>query len=54
MGSDGSARSTKRLLLWGSLGLAGTLALPSQAAAVQADYTKIVGNQSSRSGAAPV
>jgi len=29
------------------------LALPSQAAAVQADYTKIVGNQSSRGGAAP-
>lgn len=49
-----SAKSTKRLLLWGSLGLAGMLALPSQAAAVQADYTKIVGNQSSRGGAAPV
>ena len=47
------ARSTKRLLLWGSLGLAGTLALSSPAAAEQIDYTRIVGNQSSRGGAAP-
>ena len=47
------APSGKHLIASAGLGLACLLAIPAQAGAVKPDYTRIVGNQSSREGVVP-